>query len=140
MVRPVDLAPNGNNNASRNQNQPVNEQVYANLESVQEELDNLVEQISYYEGRQHNRALARIAELEQILDAAGRPHEENKNQNPNMESENPTTNNASAPTGGRRRKQRKTLHKSRKTLSKSRKTLRKSRKTHRKSRKTQSRR
>jgi hypothetical protein len=111
-------------NANTGHNQPVEEQVHANLYALQEELADLQTELPSYEDEYYDRALARIAEIEHILYRAEHPQNANANANasedPNVESEDPSTNaranqtNAANAKGGRRRKQRKTRRKQRK--------------------------
>jgi hypothetical protein len=108
-----------NNSSNANENQPVEEQVHANLFALQEELDNLYAQLSEYEGSYYNRAQARIAEIEGILNRAAQPRNTSStNTDPNVESEDPKPNanaNGNQQGGKRRRKTRKARKASKKT-------------------------
>jgi hypothetical protein len=108
--------------SNSSENQQVEEQVHEDLFALQEELDNLYAQVGEYEGNYLNRAEARIAEIEGILNRAAQPRNTttNANQDPNVESEDPKLNANANQQGGKRR--RRKTRKARKASKKTRRT------------------
>lgn len=77
--------------SNTNENQQVEERAHANLYAINEELNDLLTELPSYEGVYYDRALARIAQLEGMLNRAAQPRNQtqNQNQDPNVEAEDP---------------------------------------------------
>lgn len=77
--------------SNTNENQQVEERAHANLYAINEELNDLLTELPSYEGVYYDRALARIAQLEGMLNRAAQPRNQTQNQtqDPNVEAEDP---------------------------------------------------